>query len=60
MNQTDGKIIYLGNYLINDFIVILNEIIGRLYFGEKFPFENIMSFILLCVFKLDKDETSLK
>lgn len=32
---------------------------GRLFWGEKFPYERVTTFMLLCVFKLDKGEQGL-
>lgn len=31
-----------------------------MFWGEKFPYERVTTYILLCVFKLDQGENELK
>ncbi len=40
------------------FIKIKNYI-GRLYHGEKYPYDKVINTILLCVFKLEDNEDML-
>jgi len=35
----------------------MKQLDGRLFWAEKYPFSNILRYILLCVFKLNPNET---
>jgi len=51
INRKDGK--------PTELYIQMTQLDGRLFWSEKYPYSNVMKYILLCVFRLEKGEISL-